>query len=145
MNAEEVMRRAVGAFGEGDLRPLFEALDDDILWTSGSGPGGPFRFSGEYRGRSGVEQALSGVFGGYRFQRLDEKEIVSSRDIVWGQFNAVVVYAPYLMTWVSPREISFGLGVRWRMKNGKIIEHTGFFDTASFFAQHGCELPELPS
>ena len=75
MDAEELMRRVVGAFGRGDLQPLYDALDHDVVWTSALSPGGPFRLSGEYRGRSGVEHALSGLFGAYRFQRFVEKEV----------------------------------------------------------------------
>jgi len=29
------------------------------------------------------------------------------------------------------RTLAFEMAIRWRLKDGKIIEHQGFFDTAS--------------
>jgi hypothetical protein len=29
------------------------------------------------------------------------------------------------------------MAIRWRLKDGKIIEHQGFFDTASLLIQQG--------
>ena len=140
MAPEELMESVTRAFGKADLRPLFESLHHEVVWKSASDLNGPFRFSGEYHSVVGVQEVLSKLFTRYVFKRLDAKEIVAKGDTVWGLFDAEVDCLPLADSSQPPRRIPFEMAVRWRIKDGKIIEHRAFFDTASFLAKQNATL-----
>lgn len=140
MAPEELMDSVTRAFGKADLRPLFESLHHEVVWTSASGLNGPFRFSGQYHSVVGVQEVLSKLFTRYVFKRLDAQEIVAKGDTVWGLFDAEVDCLPLDGSSLPPRRIPFEMAVRWRLKDGKIIEHRAFFDTASFLAKQNATL-----
>jgi hypothetical protein len=140
MAPEELMESVTRAFGKADLRPLFEALHHEIIWRPASGPNGPFRFSGEFHSVVGVQEVLSKLFTRYVFKRLDAREIVAKGETVWGLFDAEVDCLPLTDDGQPPRRIPFEIAIRWRLKDGKIIEHRGFFDTASFLARQNATL-----
>jgi hypothetical protein len=47
MDAAELIRRIVAAFAKSDLKPLFEAVHEDIVWKIASQLEGSFCFGGE--------------------------------------------------------------------------------------------------
>jgi len=143
--SEQLMRSVTGALGKNDFSPFLAALHDDVVWVSAAEAGGPFRFGGEYRTRMGVEYGLSRVRAGYVIKKFDVKEIIAGKDAVWGLFDAELLYAPYLMTWIPSQEISIEMAIRWKLKDDRIIEHRSFFDTALFFVKHGTAWPALPT
>jgi ketosteroid isomerase-like protein len=126
------MKGIVEAFGKSDLRPLFDALDENVVWKSASRAGGPFRFSGNFANRAGVVELISKLSSAYFFKRLEARDIVADGDIVWGLFDAELVRAADASG--AHREIRLEMAIRWRLKNGKIVEHQGFFDTAALLA-----------
>ena len=129
MSGEELMRRIATAFTESDLRPLLNALHDDVVWKSASKQEGLFSFSGEYRNRSGVVQVLSNISKDYTFLYMEPKEIITAGDVVWGYFDVKLRYDAKGKA-TGPKIIQLDMAIRWRLKDGKIIEHSAFFDTA---------------
>ena len=135
------MKDVVEAWGRADIRPLFDALDENIVWKSAALAGqGMFRVGGgEFHGREHVIALLSKVSTAYFFSEYETREVVSKGDVVWGHFVARGSYAPVGGS-RSPAPIVFETAMRWRVRNGKIVEAQSFFDTAGLLAQQG-DLP----
>jgi ketosteroid isomerase-like protein len=129
------MRRVMAAFEKGDLEPLFKAIDDNIVWKSASTQTGDFRFSGEYRNRSGVVEVMSKFAMSYFVQRFAPVEIVSNGEIVWGLFDVHMVYQPMAENPQARRTVKLDCAMRWRVRDGKILEHQAFYDTAAMLTQ----------
>ena len=127
---EILMREVVRAFAEGDLRPLHDALDDDVVWTE-STPASYVRFGGTRYHRAGVVEAEAHIFAAYVFRRFEPIEIVTSGDVVWGLFRIEATHRP------TDKTVKTDYVARWRMRNGKIVEHQGFYDTAAVLMQQG--------
>jgi hypothetical protein len=135
MTPANMMKEIVAAFAKADLQPLFDAVDEMIVWKSASNVEGFFRFSGEYRGRVGVVELTSNVATAYTFDHIVPKEIVSSGDVVWGLFDVEGGYQPQGKG--IRKRVKFECAIRWRIENRKIVEHQSFFDTASLLVQQG--------
>ena len=131
---EELMRTVTAAFEVGDLRPLTAALHKDIVWKSASTDTSLFRFGGVREKPSGVAQVTGEIASEYLFQRLQPREITVKGDIVWGLFDALVKYQPMGDKKVYPLA-ALEMAIRWRIQDGRIIEHQAFFDTAALLAQ----------
>lgn len=130
---ENLMRRVVRAFANSDLQPLFDAIDDGIVWKTAASAEGVFPFAAEYDGRTGVIEITSRLARSYTFWRIEPKEITGRGDVVWGLFQVDADYMPRGKHEKIP--IQFECAIRWRVRNGKILEHQAFFDTAAVFAQ----------
>lgn len=139
MNHAEEMRKITAAFAKSDLQPLFDAVHDDIVWKSASGQDGLFRFSGAYRKRAGLLIVLAQLAKTYTFYRFDPKEIVECGDIVWGIFDVGLFFGPK-GTDEPKKPITLEFALRWKFRDGKLIEHQAFFDTASLLIQQGTSL-----
>jgi ketosteroid isomerase-like protein len=134
-----LMARVADAFRDGDLRPLLEAIDDNVVWTE-TAPADFFRFGGTHRRRHGVVEAEALVFATYRFSRFDQVEIVASGEVVWGLFRVEALHRP------TDRMAKTDYAVRWRVRNGKIVEHQAFYDTAAVLLQQGqLPVPIMPA
>jgi ketosteroid isomerase-like protein len=134
-----LMERVAGAFRDGDLRPMLEAIDDNVVWTE-SAPADFFRFGGTHRRRPGVIEVEALVFATYLFHRFDPVEIVTSGEIVWGLFRVEALHRP------TDRMVKTDYAVRWRVRNGKIVEHQAFYDTAALLLQQGqLSVPRAPA
>lgn len=134
--AEELMRTVTQAFAEGNLGPLMGAIHEDIVWKAASGQANLFRFGGTHKARAGVVNVTSNIAMDYTFRRFEPREIVGKADVAWGLFDAEIVYNP-LGRGKTPRIVTLEIAIRWRLKDGKIIEHQAFFDTQSLLAQTG--------
>ena len=135
MTPEDLMKRVAEGIGQADWRPFLEALHHEIVWKSASRANEPFVFGGDYRNVQGVQEVMSKLLTNYVYRRFDAKEIVAKGDAVWGLFDVEVDYVPSLANSLRPQSIGIEMALRWRLKDGKIIEHQAFFDTASFFAK----------
>lgn len=143
--AEQLMKTLVEAWGQADLGPIRDALDENIVWKSASTfNDGVFCVGGERKGKAEVLALLSRVSINYYFQRYVAKEIVSKGEIVWGLFDAYGNYIPSGGSRPARKPIAFETAFRWRVRNGKILESQTFFDTAALLAQQG-ELPVAPA
>lgn len=123
-----LMTSVMRSFGEGDLRPLFDAIDENIVWKSGS-PSDLLRFGGPHTNRLGVEELTAQVFATYQFIRFGITETAAEGDIVWGLLEIEAIHLP------SKKKIKTEAALRWRIHNSKIVEHTSFYDSATFLPQ----------
>jgi ketosteroid isomerase-like protein len=129
MGGEQLMRTVVAAFEKSDLQPLLNALHDEVVWKSASRHEGPFSFGGDYRNRAGVVEVLSNISKDYTFRYMKPKEIVAHGEVVWGLFDVDVCYDAKGRS-AESRTVQLEIAIHWRLKDGKIIEHQAFFDTA---------------
>jgi ketosteroid isomerase-like protein len=129
------MRSVVAAFERSDLQPLLNALHEDVVWRSAARDAdGPFSFKGDYKNRTGVLEVLSNISKNYTFQHMTPKEIRASGDVVWGLFDVGLRYdAKGKISGDAPAQLN--MAIRWRLQDGKIIEHQAFFDTAHLLRQ----------
>lgn len=136
---EELMRVVATAFGAGDLRPLLAAVHKDIVWKAASPHTNLFRFGGVHQKREGVMDVTAQIAMDYAFRSFKPREIIAKGDVVWGLFD-VEADSEYRGGKSPPKPVKLDIAIRWRLKDGKIIEHQAFFDTASLLVQRG-ELP----
>lgn len=135
MSGEELMRSIVAAWAMSDIQPLLAALHDEVVWRSGSRhPGGPFSFKGDYTNRVGILDVLSNIAKDYTFHRMTPVEIVEGPNVVWGLFDVSLSHDAKGRG-VPARTLQMEWAIRWRLKEGKIIEHQAFFDTAYLLMQ----------
>ncbi|HMH65656.1 MAG TPA: hypothetical protein VK515_08725, partial [Rhizomicrobium sp.] len=71
------------------------------------------------------------LFSRYHFTRFMPKVVTAKGDQVWGLFEAEALHLP------SGRYVRSDISMRWTVKDGKITEHQGFFDTAGVLMQQG--------
>ena len=135
MSGKELMRGIVAAFEKSEIKPLLDALDDEVVWKSASREAnGPFSFKGNYRNRAGVIEVLAQIAKNYTFEYMRAREIVEEGDTVWGLFDTGVRYDAKGRG-IPARTAKLEIAIRWRLRNGKIVEHQAFFDTAHLFMQ----------
>jgi ketosteroid isomerase-like protein len=141
MDPEKLMRHIVESFERTDLEPLIEALHDDVVWKSASKQENVFRFGGDYYSKLGVLDALSHILMDYTIHHMRPREILASGNVVWGLFDVELDYDHKGMDPVGKSDqnkaIELEVVIRWRLRDGKIIEHQSFFDTASLLIQQG--------
>jgi ketosteroid isomerase-like protein len=143
MDGAELMRNVAAGFEKSDLRPLLDAIHDEIVWRTATKHEGLFRIDGEYKNRPGVLDVLSKISVDYTFHHLRPIEILAGGDVVWGHFDVGLSYDPKGKVG-AVKNINFEMAIRWRLKDGKIIEHQGFWDTASVLIQQGQMLAPAP-
>jgi ketosteroid isomerase-like protein len=130
MTPEALMRHVAKAFAHSDLQPLLDAVDENTVWKSASAPSGAFRFGGDYQKRAGVVEVTSLIATAYHLHRFEPREIVPHGDeVVWGLFDMEAQYRP------TGRILKITVAIRWHVRNGKLLEHQAFFDTANLLAQ----------
>jgi ketosteroid isomerase-like protein len=134
MTGEELMRTVVAAFEKSDLQPLLNALHNDVVWKSASKYGGLFSFHGEYRNRAGVLEVLSNISKDYTFHHMKPIEVAEIGSVVWGLFDVGLRFDAKGRN-TEERIVQLDMAIRWRLKDGKIIEHQAFFDTAHLMIQ----------
>lgn len=130
-----LMLSVIAAFKDGNLEPLFEALSPEVVWTA-TAPKEFFRFGGTHRGIAGMKEYTALLFSRYHFTRFKPKTVAAKGDQVWGLFEAEALHQS------SGRYVRFDISIHWTVKDGKITEHQGFFDTASVLMQQGDLLVE---
>ena len=124
------MLAVVAGFKSGKLEALFAALSPDVVWKA-TAPREFFRFGGTHRGIAGMKEYTALLFSRYHFTRFAPKILTAKGDQVWGLFEAEALHQP------SGKYVQSDISIRWTVKDGKITEHQGFFDTASVLMQQG--------
>jgi ketosteroid isomerase-like protein len=143
MDGAELMRKVVAGFEKSDLRPLLDAMHDEIVWKTANKHKGLFRFDGHYKGKAVVVDVLAKLSVDYTFRSFVEKEILASEDVVWGLFDVSLAFDPKGLGRPA-KDIELEMAIRWKLKDGKIIEHQAFFDTASLLIQQGAMAVPVP-
>jgi ketosteroid isomerase-like protein len=136
MDGAELMRKVAAGLEKSDLQPLLDAIHEDIVWKSATNHPGLFRISGEHKGRMGVLNVLSNISMNFKLHHFSPREIAAHQDIVWGHIDVAMTFETGHKG-DTPKAINMELAVRWRLKDGKIIEHQSYFDTASLLIQQG--------
>jgi ketosteroid isomerase-like protein len=111
---------------------LLDALHEDLVWKFASRDNF-FSFRGEHRGRVAVKEALSNISKDYTFRYMRPIELTSAAEVVWGLFDVELVYDAKGRG-AESRPVQLEMAIRWKLKDGKIIEHHTFFDTAYLLA-----------
>lgn len=127
---KNLMLTVFAAFQDGDLGPLFAALSPDVVWKA-TAPKEFFRFGGTYHGTAGMHEHTALLSSRYHFTRFTPEIVTAKGDQVWGVFEAEALHQP------SGRYVQFDLSIRWTVKDGKILSHQCFFDTAGVLMQQG--------
>lgn len=115
---------------DSDLGPLFDAIHPDVVWKV-TAPKEFFRFGGTYCGLAGIREYTALLFSRYHFVRFQPKNVTAKGDQVFGLFEAEAKHRP------SGRYVKSDIAVRWTVRDGKVVEHQGFFDTAGVLLQQG--------
>jgi ketosteroid isomerase-like protein len=136
MDGAELLRKVAAGFEKSDMQPLLDAMHDEIVWKTASKQEGVFRFGGEYHGRAGLMTVLSQLAMDYTFRRITPKEILASDDTVWALCDAVLSFDPKGKS-VTANTVDLEIAIHWKLKDGRIIEHQAFFDTAALLIQQG--------
>jgi ketosteroid isomerase-like protein len=138
LEAERVMVTILEAWGQANLAPILDALDENVVWKSGvSSKDNAFGFGGVYRGPGNVLALLSKLSTQYFFQRFVAREIHSTGEMVWGLFDVTASFVPPGGSVRNRKAIALEIAFFWRIRDGKILEAQNFFDTASLLQQQG--------
>ncbi|MGQ0740730.1 MAG: nuclear transport factor 2 family protein [Alphaproteobacteria bacterium] len=121
-----IIAEILKAYGQGDLRPLLDAIDDSVR-SEVHAPQALFRFAGSRRGREGVLELVGSLFSEYSIQRYDVKELVAEGNTVWA-----LAEPTYLR---KGQVLKFRSATRWVFRNRRIVEIQAFFDSAGVLAQ----------
>jgi ketosteroid isomerase-like protein len=125
-----LMLSVMAAFRDGQLDPLFDILDDNVIWIS-TAPPEFFRFGGTRRGRAGVKEYTALLFVGYHYTRFEPRGVAAKGDQVWGVFEVEALHR------ASGRYVRTDASIAWTIRGGKLVAHQGFFDTAGVLMQQG--------
>jgi ketosteroid isomerase-like protein len=130
LSNKSLMLSVFAAFKAGNLEPLFAALGPDVVWKA-TAPKEFFRFGGTHRGIAGMKEYTALLFSRYHFIRFAPKILTAKDDQVWGLFEAEALHHP------SGKYVRSDISIRWTVRDGRIVEHQGFFDTAGVLMQQG--------
>jgi ketosteroid isomerase-like protein len=137
--SEQLMKACVEAWGQGDLRPIRQALHDDVVWISAATTWTEgLRSGGVHRGRASVIALLAKLSTAYFNSHCKAKEIISSGEIVWGLFDLKGRYSGGRDE--VDKTITMEMAFRWRIRDGKVIEGQTFFDTVGLLTQQGYKI-----
>jgi ketosteroid isomerase-like protein len=135
---EQLMKTCMEAWGQADNAPVAGALHDDVVWISANERwDARIRSGGIYKGRAFAIEQLSKLSTAYFNTRCVAKEIVSRGEVVWGIFQVTSTYTPVGSLKIVRRPVNWEMAMRWRVRNGKILEAQAFFDTAGLLLQQG--------
>ncbi len=126
----KLMLSVTDAFKDGNLDPLFAALSPDVVWKA-TAPREFFRFGGTHRGIAGMREYTALLFSRYHFTRFKPRIVTAKGDQVWGLFEAEALHQP------TGKYVATNISIHWTVRDGKIAEHQGFFDTAGVLMQQG--------
>jgi ketosteroid isomerase-like protein len=130
LSNKNLMLSIIRAFKEGEVEPLFAAASPNIVWKSNA-PDAFFRFGGTRVGLTEMKAHIALVFAQYHFVRFEPKVILTEGEMVLGQFEVEAFHQR------SSKIVKSDISLRWTVRDGKIVEHDGFFDTAGVLMQQG--------
>ena len=122
----DIVQRIYEAVGNGDIPALLDLLADDVEWTY-QGPS-VIPFAGTRRGREGVAEFFSLLGENLEFEEFEPRDFVAQGD--------TVVVVGYERNLIKPTDRTFEQ--EWAhvftLRDGKIIKHWSFEDTAAYVA-----------
>jgi ketosteroid isomerase-like protein len=127
---KNLMLSITAAWKDGNLEPLFAALHPDVVWRA-TAPREFFRFGGTHRGISGVREYTALLCSRYHMIRFAPRSVTAKGDQVWGLFEVEALHQP------TGKYVKSDASLCWTVRDGRILEHQGFFDTAGVLLQQG--------
>jgi uncharacterized protein len=118
---KELVRSFYEAGNRGDFETCFNLISDDIVWTNM----GSTKFSGVYRGKAELMEKLLGPL----FGQLKEG-ISSSVEKLFGEDDYVISLTSGSAETVDGRPYNNRYCQIIRLRDGKFVEVTEYFDTA---------------
>ena len=135
MTPEALMRRLAKAVENADLQSLVAAVDEEVVWHVGGRQAGILGLGGTYISRAGLLEVTAKLATVLNFYRFEPKEIIADGEIAWGWFDvaATLIGRPN-------QHVRAEVALRWRVRNGKILESRSFYDTADLAQQLAAHL-----
>ncbi len=135
MKPEALMRRLAKAIENSDLQSLVEAVDEQVAWHVGGRQPDVLGLGGTYLSRAGLLEVTARLATQFNFYRFEPKEILAEGEIIWGWFDvaATLVGRP-------TQQVQCDVVLRWRVRDGKILESWSFYDTAYVASQLATKL-----
>jgi ketosteroid isomerase-like protein len=124
------VRAILTAYGEGDLGPLREALDPDIVYHSHS-PRELFRWGGVHEGVVNGIAALSALAADYAVHRYEVLDVIGEGDAVWvtAELEATDRH--------NNKRVGTRLAARWQFKGDRVARVDEFYDSAGVALKQG--------
>ena len=117
------VRRVLSAYGEGNIAPLRDLLDPEVIYHSNS-PKELFRFGGRHQGLAAGIVALSALASDYTIHHIAVHDLVAEGDVVWVTMD---------MDRTDRRNklrLVVRVAARWEFRNGRIVSVEEYWDTA---------------
>ncbi|MBI3513038.1 MAG: nuclear transport factor 2 family protein, partial [Proteobacteria bacterium] len=127
------MRAMYAAYGRKNPQPFFDLLSPAVQFCIAA-PRAQFRFAGPKRGKAAVQRVITQIAEDYDWQTFAAREVIAAGDRVIG------VSGGRLKHRTSGAVMTVELVDVVRLKNGKIVEFTEYFDTARVLALQGHDL-----
>ena len=127
---KNLMLSVMAAWKDGNLEPLFAALHPDVVWKA-TAPREFFRFGGTHRGIAGVREYTALLCSRYHMIRIEPRLVTAKGDQIWGLFEVEALHQP------TGKYVKSDVSLRWTVRDGRILEHQGLFDTAGVLLQQG--------
>jgi len=122
-----LMRSLYDAYSRKDPGPLFENLGEAVQFQFVAHPD-QFAFAGSHLGKDGVQRALELVAREYEWLAYQAREFIAEGDRVVALTEGVIQHR------ASGKELPMRMVDIVRIEDGKIVEFTEFFDSASMLA-----------
>lgn len=117
---KQLLKTAFDAWATGDIRPLLDAMADDVVWTVS----GHNSWAGSFRGKDAVRRDLLGPLGA---QFADTYTSTASRFVA--EDDVVVVEAQGRVTTKAGPRYDNKYCFVFRLGDGRIREITEYMDT----------------
>jgi ketosteroid isomerase-like protein len=128
------LRRALAAYSEGDIGPLREMVDPDVVYHSHS-PHTLFRFGGRHEGFANAIAAMAAMASDYSIHSYRVGDLTAEGDVVWSVAEIDATYRR------SKARFKIALAVRWQFRSGRIVGVEEYFDTAEGALKQGLVTP----
>jgi ketosteroid isomerase-like protein len=106
-----------------NFQPLLSNVDEEVSW--GWGSQAPVPWYGMKRGRAGVAEFFTNVHEHLQFTAFQMLDFVADRDLL---YNAVRYQALVKKT---GKVLSMDGLIQWKLREGKVVVHRLFEDTAA--------------
>ncbi|MBL8215453.1 MAG: nuclear transport factor 2 family protein [Bryobacterales bacterium] len=123
----ELIQDLYAAFGRGDTGYILEHLSDDCRWVS---PGEGLPNAGVFEGKAGAAQFFERLAASEDITRFEVREFFVNGDSV------VALGHEECRSKLTGRTAQTNFAMLFRVREGKVTNFEGFFDTAAYARMH---------
>src|SRR5215831_9774029 len=127
------MRAMYMAYGRKDPQPFFDLLSPSVRFAIAAPPA-QFRFAGPKRGKAAVQRVIAQIAEDYDWLSFAPREVIGAGDRVIGVSGGRLKHRG------SGAVMTVELVDVVRLRGGKIVEFTEYFDSARVLALQGHDL-----